>query len=593
VSALSESSILIVLVGLFLVIAGPSGTPIHAAGPEPARHPSLVRADGGSCLACHEDTLKDLTVQHPPAVDDCTTCHEITVTEEGTQIALAMEEPALCLMCHEQWTAAAQGELAGPHYPVTESCVTCHDPHASGTSHLLVAPVAEVCNSCHDAAELNPKHGGQLTAVTDCAACHRPHGSDHPTLLRSSGLHRPFAEGSCAACHRQPFGDRLRLRSRGDKLCTACHGDVAENVASGGTVHAAMRDHGGRAGCLACHDPHMSDNATLLIVAGPDLCRACHSEVVEAARAETGHAAAADDCLTCHRPHVSDGAALLQAPAEELCAMCHEPADSDLAGAHLGADLSGRDCTECHSPHGAGQPKLLARNVHAPVLDGCDTCHEGGWDQVMENGDSGLCLMCHDDIGEQAANATVPHPAMEMARCADCHNPHASAQARLVRLPRGAVCTTCHEEQATGPGEVPHEIIRLVGCEACHLPHGGETDKMLRRTGDDLCLSCHGANSVRVTEGEATARLLDRFEIPAKDAPTALQLSVDNIWDHPVLGHRVKGRSEEDKKRRIDTSFDGELSCLACHDPHKGRSNRLLLWGASSAREACLHCHPK
>jgi predicted CXXCH cytochrome family protein len=568
-------------------------SPSGASGTEPVSHPSLVQVDGTMCAACHDDLLEDRAVVHPPASDDCSVCHEVTVADDGTKVAFAETEPALCLMCHDEWTAAVEAELESPHFPVTDSCVTCHDPHASDEPHLLVAPGAEVCTACHDLLDLDAPHGGQLTATTDCATCHQPHGSENPRLLNASRLHRPFDEGSCDACHRKPFGNRMRLRSRGDRLCTACHGDMREGAAEGATVHAALRDYRGRAGCLNCHDPHMSGFAPLLKAGGPDLCRSCHSEVVDSARAETGHAVAADDCLACHQPHVSDEATLLLSPAEELCTMCHDIEDSELVGAHLGADLAGKDCTECHSPHGAGHPTLLARNVHAPLLDGCDTCHEGAWNQLMEDGESPLCLICHDDIGEHADSAEFPHPAMEVARCADCHNPHASAQNKLVKWPAGAVCTECHEDQAAGPGEVSHAIIRLVGCEACHDPHGGDSETLLRKNGDALCLSCHGPNSVPLADGETTVRLMDRFEIAAKDSPTALQLSADNVWGHPILGHRVAGVPTEEVLRRVDTTFDGELSCLICHDPHKGRSSELLQWDAASAMDACLHCHPK
>jgi len=125
------------------------------------------------------------------------------------------------------------------------------------------------------------------------------------------------------------------------------------------------------------------------------------------------------------------------------------------------------------------------------------------------------------------------------------------------------------------------------------MPHGGESEILLRKDGDDLCLSCHGPGSVSLADDETTVRLMDRFEVAAKDAPTALQLSADKLWGHPIMGHRVAGVPTEKALHRVDTTFDGELSCLSCHDPHKGRSRTLLQWDAASTMEACLHCHPK
>ena len=45
--------------------------------------------------------------------------------------------------------------------------------------------------------------------------------------------------------------------------------------------------------------------------------------------------------------------------------------------------------------------------------------------------------------------------------------------------------------------------------------------------------------------------------------------------------------------KRAETSFTEELTCLTCHDPHKGRSHKLLRWDAEFADEACGACHAK
>jgi predicted CXXCH cytochrome family protein len=502
------------------------------------------------------------------------------------------QEPALCLMCHDDLASAASGELDAPHYPVTDSCLGCHGPH-SGEERLLVSPVPELCNACHDAADLGESHGGQITPATDCRGCHAPHGSANPSMLMGAHLHPPFADGACAGCHRAPFGKRNRLRARGEKLCEACHGDVGEAGRDGGTVHAAIEGHAGRAACLNCHDPHMSPRSSLLTAATPDLCAGCHEPLVRTATGEGGHAAAADDCLTCHRPHATEGERLLESAPPELCTLCHDTADEELAASHLAADLDALACQSCHDPHGSEHPSLLARTLHPPVTEGCDTCHEGSARDLAEDGDSALCLMCHDDIGEAAAAAAVPHPALEMARCADCHNPHASAQDHLIALPAGGECAQCHEDQTAGPGEVAHGVIELIGCRACHEPHGGSEPRLLRKSGSELCLSCHDRR--RFAENDSpTVRVLGRFELPAEDVMEAsLLLSADSDHGHPVLGHRTLGTPTKRELRATKVDFEGELRCLTCHDPHKGRSRLLLNWGAVAGVDACTQCHTK
>jgi predicted CXXCH cytochrome family protein len=558
-------------------------------------HPRLVSIDATKCITCHEDLLRGFTAVHSPVEDDCSTCHDVEISDAGTLITLTEQEPELCLLCHDEMAAAAAAELDVPHAPVTDSCLSCHTPHAAPTSQLLLSPVAELCQDCHDLEELETAHDGQITETTDCLQCHGPHGTAVEHMLNSSRLHSPFADGTCASCHRQPFAGRTRLKARGEKLCLACHDDVAADGEGGGSVHQALFGQRSRAGCLSCHDPHMSANSSLLKQKGNALCRTCHEDVVQAAEASTGHEPAAEDCLNCHLPHSAGQPSLLDESPPALCTMCHDTDDEELSRAHLGAGLGSLECTACHSPHGAGNEKLLARTVHPPVLDGCDTCHLGGADQLLEEGESALCLMCHDDIGEAANSAPVPHAAMEMARCADCHNAHASPQAHLLTAPSGGECIDCHEEMAAGEGEVAHGVVDLIGCRACHEPHGGENEKLLRISGSELCLGCHDSARMGSRDDDTPVKLLGRFEVTAEVARgmASLRLSADGQHNHPVTGHRVLGTPSDDNRKRIDTTFTGEFTCLTCHDPHKGASRQLLRWGAESSLQACSNCHPK
>lgn len=568
-----------------------------AAFAEPAEveHPRLVSAAATSCTTCHEELFEGRGTVHAPAREDCGGCHEVTIAETGTRVALVESEPALCLICHDDLAEAAAGDVAVPHYPVTDSCLTCHEVHAGSHPALLAAPKSELCGGCHAQDELNLSHGDQITDSTDCSRCHQPHGSDHEHLLRAAHVHAPFADGSCQVCHRPARDGRIRLRSRGEKLCTSCHGDLAAAPQEGGSVHAAMHGARRKAACLNCHDPHMSLQPGLILAPGVRLCEKCHQETVGQALAETGHAPAADDCLSCHLPHTSDQERLLNEPPATLCLGCHDPADEDLIAAHLGADPGKLDCTTCHSPHGAGQPHLLANHVHPPVLEGCDTCHDGGAGQQYEEGGSALCLMCHEEIGEAAAAAVVPHAALEVASCADCHNPHASAQEHLVSQPGGGECLACHEEQAAGPDETAHGVIDRIGCRACHEPHGGSRPKLLRAVGAELCLACHEPSRAGLQGAQGTVRLLGRFEFTVEEARAfaTLRLSADGLGGHPIPNHRVLGRPTPKELKEVDIDFEGEMTCLTCHDPHKGKSNSLLLWDAVTSMQACNQCHAK
>ncbi|MHC4429413.1 MAG: cytochrome c3 family protein, partial [Planctomycetota bacterium] len=666
-----------------------------------AEHPALVSAETAQCVLCHDDLLEKRSSVHAPAADDCTLCHEVTVEERSTTVTLAEPEPGLCLLCHDDLAAAVELELEAPHYPVNDSCLNCHDPHASEVAPVLNAGVGELCAECHDAADLEEPHAGQLTAGADCTSCHQPHGSENERMLAGSRLHAPFEGGSCDACHRAPFSGRVRLRVRGERLCEACHGEVAGDVGPAGSAHAALQGESGRPGCLSCHDPHMSDSRALLghqphgsteprllIESRGELCATCHdlepsppqepaadieiagagresygpADVVAAGDYENGTAEASlctvpfppgsweGEIVVCERgavlrvlksenvraggagglilvngandrdgvfadPHSLPAVHLRSSDAATLASWFAEPGDhrgriekgrlllsatsppppveGDLVAAHLGADLAALDCNSCHSPHGAGHAKLLAEHLHPPVEEGCDTCHEGGFDELMEGGGSELCLFCHDDVGEHP----VLHAALELGSCTECHNPHATAQEKLVKAPGAGPCAECHDEQTPGEGEVAHGVIDLVGCRACHEPHGGENEKLLRQTGVELCLSCHAAGAVRAADDALLATLAGRFEVRAVDAAAIrpVLLSPDGERNHPVAGHRTVGKPTEAEIQagNVESTFDDELSCLTCHDPHKGRSRQLFRWNAANAAEACQACHVK
>ena len=98
-----------------------------------------------------------------------------------------------------------------------------------------------------------------------------------------------------------------------------------------------------------------------------------------------------------------------------------------------------------------------------------------------------------------------------------------------------------------------------------------------------------------------------------------LDLSPDGTEGHPLRSHRVSGTPDEHELAKAGVRFEGAMSCMTCHDPHKGRSRHLFRWAVavwvlslgltacatrqendffpSSVRagpsEACSHCHDR
>jgi len=554
---------------------------------ETAEHPTLVDPAQAKCASCHEEVVQGRIV-HAPAAEDCLSCHEFERDENGFTVELADGEPGLCLMCHDDMQPLVEGEVAAPHAALSDGCAACHDPHSTAEEHLLVAPARDLCATCHEAAEIDALHPIPVSRG-DCRTCHGPHGSDVEHMLSAEYLHAPFEEGSCDACHRRPRGTRVRLQVEGGELCYACHGDLEQEYSSG-HVHTAVA----RGECTACHDPHLAGNPFLLRASGADLCVGCHSGIEELVSTGGSHAALSFGCQTCHRPHWSEHPAQLVAEASELCLSCHDGTSQKLRGLHLGVDLTTVRCTECHDPHGSTQPHLLAGgSVHPPFVEDCAICHDGATPSLVASG-SDLCFACHDDLQEEVETAAVPHPALEISECVDCHSPHASSQPGLLRAPGGGVCTTCHDEQLASGIEVTHGAIDWIGCQSCHQPHGGDNENLLRTVGNGLCEGCHLADEIVVHGDEVT--LAGGFVLRGARARNlrVVDLDADRRRDHPIPNHPVAGTITPRRGSDLPETLDGtQMACLSCHVPHTAASRQLFAYGAENRAELCTACHPK
>lgn len=208
---------------------------------------------------------------------------------------------------------------------VGANCVTCHDPHVGvkGKAGLLKPeqhePFAKAqCLSCHTGA-------GQTTTLASgqdlCFKCHAPSQAWLTKKVVHEALKTPE---QCVACHSPHAGaGKPALIRKAEDACFACHD---RKMVQGKNKHAALDG-----GCATCHDPHASDNAGLLMTAQPELCTTCHSDLSRHLHLTGGK----DDprtgqplkCSSCHNPHSSDQASLLtHEPSRDLCIQCHDPA---------------------------------------------------------------------------------------------------------------------------------------------------------------------------------------------------------------------------------------------------------------------------
>lgn len=194
------------------------------------------------------------------------------------------------------------------------------------------------------------------------------------------------------------------------------------------------------------------------------------------------------------------------------------------AGVHPGPLDEHSNCVECHADYASGD------HVHPAVSLGCNSCH------VVERRDavtyvelkaagSLVCRDCH--AAEQLQHAHFPYASV---MCVRCHNPHESANPRLLRAKVNDLCLGCHlyAKERASSSFVP--LIELtsnktighptrehpvrgypdplrpeeLSCTSCHLAHGGTQPHYLRMASEipedalnqssdtyDMCRKCH------------------------------------------------------------------------------------------------------
>ncbi len=244
-----------------------SGEPGLCAGCHPTNAAPFVKQHQGypvgkaRCTSCHDPHGSNArgilwANVHPPLANRmCGQCHN----DPGSSAPLATKKEGidLCRGCHGNLLNEAIGKKK-LHWPVMAkgACLTCHNPHASKESGLLVAGPKQVCGSCHAdtmarAARGISKH--EPFQQGNCKACHAPHASDNPFFLTAASV-----IDVCGDCHdwqkhsTHPLGEKTAdLRNKNLPVdCTSCH-----------------RAHGTEFGKLAPFDPKR------------DLCVQCHRDM--------------------------------------------------------------------------------------------------------------------------------------------------------------------------------------------------------------------------------------------------------------------------------------------------------------------------
>ncbi|HRO26132.1 MAG TPA: DmsE family decaheme c-type cytochrome [Luteimonas sp.] len=265
----------------------------------------------------------------------------------------------------------------------------------------------------------------------------------------------------------------------------------------------------------AAHNPGSPEARTV----GEQVCASCHS--LETSNfAHTVHAlgmsaafAADPRTATCEACH-GGGSVHIESPGRPGSIIAFTKDGGSDTATQAGA------CLGCHS---GGQRDQWTGSVHQRNDLSCSDCHNpmaklSGEGLLAKQSISETCAGCHRDIRHQFNRRShMPLPEGQMS-CADCHNPHGTINASLLKTDTvNETCYQCHAEKR-GPMLFEHAPVRD-SCLNCHSPHGSNQQALLVAPVPFLCQQCHShvrhpndlfTSTSQRDGGAADARLMAR-----------------------------------------------------------------------------------
>jgi len=377
-----------------------AGNCVGCHSPHTSDHGKLLAASPNAvCVTCHAGVIPAKAVSTHKVVmeGNCVKCHDPHASDNKANLLKAGND--LCVSCHKGLTdTIAKAKFR--HSPVSSGCLSCHNLHASGTSaHLLKAAVPALCVQCHkpDSPAFTRQHASYPVGKANCVSCHDPHGSNTAAILYDT-VHPPVAAKRCTQCHAaatasEPFA----TRRAGFELCRGCHSTMINDTFAKARVHWPLVD---KTGCMSCHEPHASRHKNLLSAPPASLCGRCHKDTLDW-QAKLAEKAAQEK--TASRIKVDKGA------------LTHDPVQQG-------------NCTVCHAPHASDNGFLMRE---ASIIEGCGGCH----DWLKHNS---------HPMGEKAID---PRNKNVTVTCLSCHRSHGTGNRHMITFPATTdLCTQCHKQ---------------------------------------------------------------------------------------------------------------------------------------------------
>ncbi len=241
---------------------GPVGAGECAAchNPHSSNNKFQLKLSGNAlCFSCHNDKEESFKkkVVHKPAQGNCAECHDPHNSDTKFHLKAASEKEQ-CITCHKNVNPEFVNNLITAKYqhkPVKDDkCGTCHNPHATNYSKLLLSDTKVICFDCHKNIESKVKTSKYIHGPVKsdgCYACHNTHGSNNPYLLVKyfpKEFYNNYSEGlydMCFNCHNE---SAMKTRVT-DKDTNFRNGNINLHY-----LHVQVKGKG--RSCKACHEVH-------------------------------------------------------------------------------------------------------------------------------------------------------------------------------------------------------------------------------------------------------------------------------------------------------------------------------------------------
>lgn len=493
-----------------------------------------------------------------------------------------------------------------------------------------------------------PTQDDELKAALTCANCHNTHlvasgGSDQWDTARFSDPRNTRGVPAnttdfCLSCHDREAVTRSLTASTVVPYSVNFAGFSGSSFFpgwdKGGATGFESSGHytttGTKALCENCHDPHGSQNPSLLAWTRP----VGFSGGVAGARDNTSTAAREENlCLQCH----GNGVLGRQAPGAQDVASAlaaNYGHDMTVTGAHSDTETAAglnatrhAECVDCHDPHAARKgervvgsavapPALMGATGMKPVYDGQPWTSATGYDSVKLNGQEGqvealVCFKCHAAPSRTVTrrNAST-YTATDLTRDFNPANP---SYHNVLGLDVGMRSTFTMDGTTFSWGLLPESQMFQPGwtynspvtCSDCHTsgssaqalgPHGATTPYMIdpaypddwryssisltsptKVSGNIICLKCHVFPQVEGTVH--WARGIYGAVGHVGDWCTSCHISIPHGWKRP----RMLGFAADPAPYRTN-SWHGGGSALKTV---RMTSHSATQWSGTQCRTGC------